>query len=221
MVPKHYWFLEVDPSSCSMDKMNTDKQGTNANTILRQPVRAEQRFQEATRKWNTAQGNCSADCTVPVKRHELDVNKELHSLPDHTVEHILPRNPKKGAWASWSADERNQLVEKLNERAIKFVTAQKVYTGSTGAEVCFHPADCDERGEAMLRQLYKLYCLPEQRQPTAQASVDVTNDVDDDNIDDFEELNQGAGPSQRHGIPHDSFADEGLSQPAKKRKVSE
>ena len=31
----------------------------------------------------------------------------------------------------------------------------------------------------------------------------------------------GAGPSQRHGIPHDSFADEGLSQPAKKRKVSE
>ncbi|DBA99040.1 TPA: hypothetical protein ACH3X1_014181 [Trebouxia sp. C0004] len=208
---------------------------------------AEQRFQEATRKWNTAQGNCSADCTVPVKRHELDVNKELHSLPDHTVEHILPRNPKKGAWASWSADERNQLVwslgnltlltgptnaslqnadfpikvEKLNERAIKFVTAQKVYTGSTGAEVCFHPADCDERGEAMLRQLYKLYCLPEQRQPTAQASVDVTNDVDDDNIDDFEELNQGAGPSQRHGIPHDSFADEGLSQPAKKRKVSE
>ena len=39
-----------------------------------------------------------------VKRHELDVNKELHSLPDHTVEHILPRNPKKGAWASWSAD---------------------------------------------------------------------------------------------------------------------
>lgn len=42
-------------------------------------------------------------------------------------------------------------VEKLKERAISFVTAQKVYTGSTGVEVCFHPADCDKRGEAMLR----------------------------------------------------------------------
>ena len=31
----------------------------------------------------------------------------------------------------------------------------------------------------------------------------------------------GAGPSQRHGIAHDSFADEGLTQPAKKKKVSE
>lgn len=29
------------------------------------------------------------------------------------------------------------------------------------------------------------------------------------------------GPSQRNGIQHDSFVDEGLSQPAKKRKVSE
>lgn len=40
-----------------------------------------------------------------VKRHELGLNKGLRSLPqDHTVEHILPRNPKEGAWATWSAD---------------------------------------------------------------------------------------------------------------------
>ncbi len=37
-----------------------------------------------------------------VKKHELLLNKELHSLPaGHTVEHILPG---KGAWAHWSAD---------------------------------------------------------------------------------------------------------------------
>lgn len=46
-----------------------------------------------------------------VKKHELLMNKELHSLPaGHTVEHILPKKPAKGAWAHWSADGMLVLI---------------------------------------------------------------------------------------------------------------
>ena len=65
-----------------------------------------------------------------VKKHELLLNKELHSLPaGHTVEHILPKKPATSAWAHWSADGMLVLIVTFSHAAQHALCAMLIGRG--------------------------------------------------------------------------------------------